>query len=207
MDKISISGGKTGSVTPSTALLNQKLGTSPAPRMLTPSEIELLRQSKRGSRLDGQREPPRLSAPSPALGGQRGQHETSHLFTGGAPLCLPARRRPAQDRGDVRALRSHDSGQAIARGGQPERVDTRVLRGPAKRGGQRFLHRRPPFHRTRSRHPLADPLTPVASSTTTSRSRIYVRRRRSPPTARRCRSGSKRSKTRSSRIVRRAPAF
>ncbi|MGH8563273.1 MAG: phosphoribosyltransferase [Gammaproteobacteria bacterium] len=42
-----IGGGKTGSVTPSTALLNQKLGTSPAPRMLTPSEIELLRQSKR----------------------------------------------------------------------------------------------------------------------------------------------------------------
>ena len=29
-----------------TALLNQKLGISPAPRMLTPSEIELLRRSK-----------------------------------------------------------------------------------------------------------------------------------------------------------------
>ena len=40
-------GGKKPSVTPSTALLNQKLGISPAPRMLTPSEIELLRQSKR----------------------------------------------------------------------------------------------------------------------------------------------------------------
>ena len=40
-------GGKKTSVTPSTALLNQKLGISPAPRMLTPSEIELLRQSKR----------------------------------------------------------------------------------------------------------------------------------------------------------------
>ncbi len=35
------------SLTPSTRLLNQKLGTSPAPRMLTPSEITLLRQSKR----------------------------------------------------------------------------------------------------------------------------------------------------------------
>ena len=40
-------GGKKPLVTPSTALLNQKLGISPAPLMLTPSEIELLRQSKR----------------------------------------------------------------------------------------------------------------------------------------------------------------
>ena len=39
-------GGKHTSVTPSTALLNRKLGTSPAPRMLTPSEIALLRRSK-----------------------------------------------------------------------------------------------------------------------------------------------------------------
>jgi hypothetical protein len=39
--------GKTGSVTPSTALLNQKLDTFQTPRMLTPSEIELLRKSKR----------------------------------------------------------------------------------------------------------------------------------------------------------------
>ena len=39
-------GGKPDSVTPSTRLLNQKLGTSPVPRMLTPSEIALLRQSK-----------------------------------------------------------------------------------------------------------------------------------------------------------------
>jgi hypothetical protein len=38
--------GKIDSVTPSTRLLNQKLGTSLAPRMLTPSEIDLLRQSK-----------------------------------------------------------------------------------------------------------------------------------------------------------------
>ena len=30
--------------TPSIALVNQRLGTSPAPRMLTPYEIELLRQ-------------------------------------------------------------------------------------------------------------------------------------------------------------------
>ena len=34
------------SLTPSTRLLNQKLGTSPEPRRLTPSEIALLRQSK-----------------------------------------------------------------------------------------------------------------------------------------------------------------
>ena len=39
------SGGAPNSVTPSTALLNRKLGISPAPRMLTRSEIELLRQS------------------------------------------------------------------------------------------------------------------------------------------------------------------
>ena len=31
--------------TPSIALLNRRLGTSPAPRMLTPYEIKLLRQS------------------------------------------------------------------------------------------------------------------------------------------------------------------
>ena len=47
MEPNSKHGGKKTSVTPSTALLNQKLGISPAPRMLTPSEIELLRQSKR----------------------------------------------------------------------------------------------------------------------------------------------------------------
>jgi hypothetical protein len=40
-------GGLKDSLTPSTRLLNQKLGTSPAPRRLTPSEIELLVQSKR----------------------------------------------------------------------------------------------------------------------------------------------------------------
>jgi hypothetical protein len=39
-------GGLEDSLTPSTRLLNQKLGTSPAPRRLTPSEIELLRSSK-----------------------------------------------------------------------------------------------------------------------------------------------------------------
>ena len=37
-------GGRISSATPSIALLNQRLGTSPAPRMLTPYEIELLRQ-------------------------------------------------------------------------------------------------------------------------------------------------------------------
>ena len=40
-------GGWDDSLTPSTRLLNQKLGTSPTPRRLTPSEIELLMQSKR----------------------------------------------------------------------------------------------------------------------------------------------------------------
>ena len=39
-------GGRSDSVTPSTRLLNQKLGILSAPRMLTPSEIVLLRQSK-----------------------------------------------------------------------------------------------------------------------------------------------------------------
>ncbi len=38
------SGGETTSATPSIALLNQRLGTSPAPRMLKQSEIDLLRQ-------------------------------------------------------------------------------------------------------------------------------------------------------------------
>ena len=46
MDLISKPGGSKNSVTPSTRLLNQKLGTSPELRMLTPSEIALLRQSK-----------------------------------------------------------------------------------------------------------------------------------------------------------------
>ena len=39
-------GGSDTSLTLSTRLLNQKLGTSPEPRRLTPSEIALLRQSK-----------------------------------------------------------------------------------------------------------------------------------------------------------------
>jgi len=39
-------GGSDDSLTPSTRLLNQKLGTSPKPRRLTPSEIALLLQSK-----------------------------------------------------------------------------------------------------------------------------------------------------------------
>ena len=37
-------GGVSYSATPSIALLNRRLGTSPAPRMLTPYEIDLLRQ-------------------------------------------------------------------------------------------------------------------------------------------------------------------
>ena len=40
-------GGSGDSLTPSTRLLNQKLGTSPALRRLTPFEIELLLQSKK----------------------------------------------------------------------------------------------------------------------------------------------------------------
>jgi hypothetical protein len=46
MAKNSNTGGKPDSLTPSTRLLNQKPGTLHAPRMLTPSEIALLRQSK-----------------------------------------------------------------------------------------------------------------------------------------------------------------
>jgi hypothetical protein len=46
MDDASRHGGLNTSATPSIALLNQKLGTSPAPRMLEPSEIDLLRKSK-----------------------------------------------------------------------------------------------------------------------------------------------------------------
>lgn len=39
--------GENTSVTPSTLLLNRRLGTSPTPRMLTPYEIGLLQQSKK----------------------------------------------------------------------------------------------------------------------------------------------------------------
>ena len=46
MDKNLKTGGSSASLTPSTRLLNQKLATSPGPRRLTSSEIELLRQSK-----------------------------------------------------------------------------------------------------------------------------------------------------------------
>ena len=46
MDKSLKTGGKSASVTPSTASLNRRLGTSPAPKMLKPSEIALLRRSK-----------------------------------------------------------------------------------------------------------------------------------------------------------------
>ena len=44
-DRTSRSGGGNISATPSIVLLNRRLGTSPAPRMLTPYEIDLLRQS------------------------------------------------------------------------------------------------------------------------------------------------------------------
>ena len=46
-DETSRSGGGSISATPSTALLNRRLGISPAPRMLTPYEIDLLRRSAR----------------------------------------------------------------------------------------------------------------------------------------------------------------
>ncbi len=46
-DRTSNSGGENASATPSTALLTRRLGTSPAPRMLTPYEIGLLRRSKK----------------------------------------------------------------------------------------------------------------------------------------------------------------
>ena len=45
--RTSRNGGGNTSATPSLALLNRRLGTSPAPRMLTPYEIDLLRQSKK----------------------------------------------------------------------------------------------------------------------------------------------------------------
>ena len=47
MEKNLKTGGSSTSLTASTRLLNQKLGTSPTPRRLTPSEIELLMQRKR----------------------------------------------------------------------------------------------------------------------------------------------------------------
>lgn len=47
METLLNNGGDKNSVTPSTRLLNLRLGTSPAPRALTVSEISLLRQSKR----------------------------------------------------------------------------------------------------------------------------------------------------------------
>ena len=44
--RTSRNGGGNTSATPSIALLNRSVGTSPAPRMLTPYEIDLLRRSK-----------------------------------------------------------------------------------------------------------------------------------------------------------------
>ncbi|MDE2973381.1 MAG: hypothetical protein OXU64_01490 [Gemmatimonadota bacterium] len=46
-DQASRDGGRGASITPSTAALMRRLGPSPAPRMLTPSEIALLRADKR----------------------------------------------------------------------------------------------------------------------------------------------------------------
>ena len=47
MAQTSKTGGSLGSVTLSTALLNQKHATLSAPRMLTPSEIASLRQGRK----------------------------------------------------------------------------------------------------------------------------------------------------------------
>ena len=44
-NRTSRSGGAPSSVTPSTAVLNKRLANSPGPRMLTQSEIDLLRKS------------------------------------------------------------------------------------------------------------------------------------------------------------------
>ncbi len=44
MKKTLKSGTERGGITPATALLNRLIGPSPAPRMLTPYEIALLRQ-------------------------------------------------------------------------------------------------------------------------------------------------------------------
>ena len=46
-ERTSRNGGRKSSVSPATAALNRKLGTAPAPRMLTQSELDLLRQSAR----------------------------------------------------------------------------------------------------------------------------------------------------------------
>ena len=54
-------GGPADSLTPSTRLLNQKLGTSPALRRLTLSEIELLLQSKKELAEQAFRTPTRAS--------------------------------------------------------------------------------------------------------------------------------------------------
>ena len=47
MDRNSNDGGGKFSATPSIALLNRRLGTSPAPRTLTPYEVDLLRRCAR----------------------------------------------------------------------------------------------------------------------------------------------------------------
>jgi hypothetical protein len=47
MEKNLKTGGRKSSVTPSTALLNQRLATFSKPRMLTEYEVKLLRQSKK----------------------------------------------------------------------------------------------------------------------------------------------------------------
>ena len=47
MKKTRKSGGKSEGITPATAALKQLIGPSPAPRMLTLYEINLLRQSKK----------------------------------------------------------------------------------------------------------------------------------------------------------------
>lgn len=57
MDPNEKDGGKTSSVTPSTASLNQKVGTLRGPRMLSAFEIGLLRKSAKEivARIESQR--------------------------------------------------------------------------------------------------------------------------------------------------------
>jgi hypothetical protein len=62
MDTTWKAGGSNDSLTASTRLLNQKLGTSPAPRRLTPSEIDLLGASKRELAAQAFATPTRASA-------------------------------------------------------------------------------------------------------------------------------------------------
>lgn len=68
MEQTLKTGGLGDSLTPSTRLLNQKLGISLAPRRLTPSEIALLLQSKHELAALALATPTRASAHKVAVG-------------------------------------------------------------------------------------------------------------------------------------------